>query len=556
MFKVNVSPDMGMYHLLRNQGYDPAYAVAEFIDNALHAAFLSTNDSAPKRSSLDVSLYFYSNDFPEKAKQNSIVIHDNGPGITKTRLTDAMKPAKATLHKGLSEFGIGMKAAAVWFSDKWSLNTKPDHSTHKYDLTFDLAKLLEQGADQVEVTEHPREQSDGIGTTITLHHLRRPIDKEKYDLICKDLLDLYQLYTEGSYARLKLTAYFNDTPKPIKYDSSDRVWLNTRKYKTIGTKSYAFGEPREWVVPIEMVFQGVKIEGNIGILETGSYVDNPGIVMLRSDRVIAGTVRKPNLPIDLFKTSNKYARQRVYGRLFADGLPVAYTKDSFEIDEKSFWEQLRAVEGVEELFYQTEHYRVKNDPIIVETESDIPGNKKKPGEANAGTEPTPPKNPAPTAPAKPANRPQKPAAEPALPPLVSLLKELKPKSSTLALQAMMDETIYQHQFRREVATAMCLRSVLELAVLERIKADFPSHYLSVSDMGIKKVVGYMNARLTDFFDKRIDHSVIKCVQGTANGSQFDVVLLNNAAHGTFHPTLRELNIFVRNLEPVFRWAFG
>ena len=547
MFKVNVSPDMGMYHLLRSQGYDPAYAVAEFIDNALQAHFTHAEQSGIPASTLEISLKFYSSDFANQKKHNSIVIVDKGPGITKARLADAMKPAKAAPQKGLSEFGIGMKAAAVWFSDKWALCTKPTDSTKQYDLLFNLTALLDAGTNQVKVKEQERANTEEAGTTITLHQLRRPIDKDRYDLICKDLLDLYQLYTEGALPRLKLTAYFNDTPKPLQYVPGDRSVLKASKYKTIGKQSYAIGKEHEWTVPVNMVFQGVRIEGHVDIRETGSYVDNPGIVMFRGDRVITGTIRQPNLPKALFKTSNKYARQRVYGRLFTDGLPVVYTKDAFEIDEKAFWEQLRAVEGMEDLLIQAEHYRVRGNPITVKKEADIPGGKTKPTSAAANkakiksTE-------------KPKPKPQNTKPKEPPPPLIALLSELKPKASALSLQAMIDETIYLHQIRREVATAMCLRSVLELAVLERIKKDYASHYPNVSDMGIKKLLGYVNARLTDFFDKKNDHDVIKCVQGTADGTQIDVVLLNNAAHGTFHPMLHDINIFIRNLEPLLRWA--
>lgn len=547
MFKVNVSPDMGMYHLLRSQGYDPAYAIAEFIDNALQAHITHAEQSSTPTSTLDISIQFYSSDFANHEKRNSIVIVDKGPGITKERLADAMKPAKAAPHKGLSEFGIGMKAAAVWFSDKWSLCTKPTGSTKQYDLIFDLSALLNAGIDQVEVLEKKRANAEDAGTTITIHQLRRPIDKDRYDLICNDLLDLYQLYTEGALPRLKLTAYFNDTPKPLQFAPGNRTVLNASKYKTIGKLSYAIGKPREWTVPINMVFQGVRIEGHIDIRETGSYVDNPGIVMFRGDRVIAGTIRQPNLPKALFKTSNKFARQRVYGRLFADGLPVTYTKDAFEIDEKAFWEQLRSVDGMDELLLQADHYRAKVDPIVVKKESDIPGGKTKSARAAEKSSNT-------KSAEKPKQKTHNTQPKEPPPPLVALLSELHPKATALSLQAMIGEAIYQHQFRREVATAMCLRSVLELAVLERIKQSYASHYPNVAELGIKKVLGYVNGHLTDFFDKRIDHSVIKCVQSTANGTQMDVVLLNNAAHGTFHPTLREINIFVRNLEPLFRWA--
>lgn len=548
MFEVNVSPDMGMYHLLRSQGYEQAYAIAEFIDNALQAHFSHAEETGTSTGTLEISLHVYSNDFTgDSKKRNSIVVTDRGPGITKARLAEAMKPAKTAPHKGLSEFGIGMKAAAVWFSDKWSLCTIPAGSTHKYDLTFNLPMLLDAGSDKVSVQEHVRAKADHTGTTITLHSLRRPIDKDRYDVICRDLRDLYQRFTSGALPRLKLTSYYNDTPTELDYDGGNWPVLVAPKHRAVGKQLYSIGKDREWSVSVSMVFEGIRIEGLVYLRKVGSYVDNPGIVMFRGDRVIVGTTRNPNLPTILFRTSNKYARQRVYGRLFADGLPVTYTKDAFEIDEKAFWEQLRAVDGMEDLLAQAESYR-KDGAIAVKKESNIPNGKaKQKGAVANNNQATKPQD-------KPRPAPKNPSPKDPPPPLVALLTELRPKTKLLALQAMMDEAIYQHHFRREVAAAMCLRSVLELAVLHRFEQDFSAHYPNVSHMGIKNVLSYLNKHLLDFFDKKRDHSVIKCIQNTTNGTQADIVLLNNAAHGSFQPTLRELNLFVCNLESLLRWA--
>ena len=73
MFRVNVAPDMAMYGLLRSQGYDPAHALAEFIDNAIQA-YLSQCDERLKRGKpLSVTLRMYAADYPgDAALRNSI----------------------------------------------------------------------------------------------------------------------------------------------------------------------------------------------------------------------------------------------------------------------------------------------------------------------------------------------------------------------------------------------------------------------------------------------------------------------------------------------------
>jgi hypothetical protein len=140
MFKVNVAPDMGMYNLLRSQGYDPAYALAEFVDNALQAHMQARpKSSRAKWAPLKVDIRFYTPAYTGDDKlRQSIVVEDNGPGIQKDALNNAMKPARPSATAGLSEFGIGMKASAVWFSDTWSLKTSPVGDVTEYSLDFQL----------------------------------------------------------------------------------------------------------------------------------------------------------------------------------------------------------------------------------------------------------------------------------------------------------------------------------------------------------------------------------------------------------------------------------
>jgi hypothetical protein len=564
--QVNVSPDMGMYHLLRSQGYDPAYALAEFIDNALQAHAHHKRPSGKTAQPLQIDLKFYSSDFGDVDRRNSLVIDDQGPGITQERLADAMKPAKPSPVKGLSEFGIGMKAAAVWFSDKWTLKTEPAGSKSSYTLTFDLPALIASGKDTVEVAVGNSTRRHG--TTVTLCQLRRPIDYNKFDEICKVLRELYQRFTEGSSARMQLTAHYNDTPVSLQFEAGDRAVLEAPIYKQVDKTCYAVGQKRTWHVPVDMTFQGVNVQGYVCLLERGSYVDNPGLVMFRGERVIQGTAGNPNLPKALFRTSNKYARQRVYGQLFVDGLPVTYTKDGFEIDESAFATQLRSIDGMEELLRQAEEYRSNKEAIPVKKESDIPGFKGgrekgavKGGAGGKNTTAPPVPAPLPAGAGAPASGSPAPvsAAGPipgpkAQPPLLKLLNDLKTQTSNAALKSMIEETIFQHQFRREISTSLCLRVVIELATMDRVRRAKPAEYAQVSEKAIKALLNYMNSNPAKFFDVKAEQNVVKCVQSLASGAQADIVLLNNVAHGHYQPNFAELHRFAANVEPLMRWA--
>jgi site-specific DNA-cytosine methylase len=92
-----------------------------------------------------------------------------------------------------------------------------------------------------------------------------------------------------------------------------------------------------------------------------------------------------------------------------------------------------------------------------------------------------------------------------------------------------------------------MRLVLEFGLMARIELDFPVEYARVSEKGIASLLNYMHSNSTSFFDRRIDHKVIKCIQSLFAGTQADVVLLNNVSHGHYQPSKDELDLLAKNL---------
>ena len=371
MFLVDISPDITMYNLLKSQGYDPAYALSEFIDNALQA-HLSNNKTQEEIEPLEVKLYFYSKDYREAELKNSIVIEDNGPGITKQNFINAMRPARPAAAKGLSEFGIGMKASAVWFTDNWKLETKPSSEKFKYILNFNLSSLINNHEHMIN-TEEIKDKGQS-GTKITLYNLRKQINKTIFTSIIKDLKEIYQKFTSGDHPTLILKAFFDEEKHNLSFTREYEI-LNKPIYKKIKKKLYAIGDDKEWKVEVSFSFEGVPIKGFICLRDPGSYPDNPGLVMFRHDRVIQGLSSKKFMPLKLYKSHNKHEAQRVYGEFTANDLPVTYTKDKFEIDEEAFGSELAEIKEVKDLLKQSSLYRVegrtKEEIIKVKSEGEI-----------------------------------------------------------------------------------------------------------------------------------------------------------------------------------------
>lgn len=545
MFPVNVSPDMAMYNLLKNQGYETSYALAEFIDNAIHA-WQQENHADDEQ--LQVTIKYYPQDYKDYKKRNSLEVTDNGAGIARDRIADAFKPAKLPAAKGLSEFGIGMKTAAVWFADEWSLKTRPANDKNKYHFQFNLDTLLESGSDTVNVKEEIK-KGDESGTTVFLHNLRKPISADKYKEICNDIRELYQFFTSGNNKILSLSAEYDDTPVDLNFVLPSRSVLNAPIHKTIKNDLYAIGPKRKWLEKISFKFKGCTVHGYIQLLETGSYTSNPGLVLFRHNRVIMGTTRIPYIPEKLFGTANKYGKQRIYGELHLDDLPVSYTKDKFEFDEDEFITLIKNNTAVAELLRQSGDYRANGKPIVITSEDDLKNGHSKTDKTGSTAKNEKKKN------GKSGNSDEADSGKNAdeVNGFVTVLKSLR--TTSLGLQDIIAEAIEQYETDHPISTALCFRIVLEVGVLSKIERDKKSEHAKVAPMGIKAILNHMNKDLSLFFDKS-DQKISKCVQSLASGTQLDIILINNVAHGHYHPSIDEINKLMANSQPLLEWAYS
>jgi hypothetical protein len=145
-----------------------------------------------------------------------------------------------------------------------------------------------------------------------------------------------------------------------------------------------------------------------------------------------------------------------------------------------------------------------------------------------------------------------------LPPsdLASFLTNLQSGTRSLALKTVLDEAIFQYRRHRPIATALCLRIVLEAGLLEKVRTAFPTSYDAVSEKAIASLVQYIQSNSATFFDARKDHKILKCIQSNAIKGQGDVMMLNNISHGHYAPQMTEVEKFTSNLEPLLLWAYS
>src|SRR5690606_22626997 len=124
--------------------------------------------------------------------ERSIRVIDNAAGIALEDFPRAFRPAEPPPDaRGLSEFGMGMKSAACWFSPKWKVRTKAASDPVERTIVFDIDKIVTTKSDSLPVAE---EKVGGKGhyTEIRLTRIKNFPATRTQSKMKEHLVDIYR----------------------------------------------------------------------------------------------------------------------------------------------------------------------------------------------------------------------------------------------------------------------------------------------------------------------------------------------------------------------------
>ena len=359
-FFVDVSPEMQLYKILQRQSYDIGTALAEFVDNSIQS-FVDKNKAIKSIDGSDASLKI---GIRIDTKSEQIIIEDNAGGINRENFQKAIRMGheKGTDPNSgsLSVYGIGMKSSAIWFANKWSIETSTLGSREKLKATFDLDYLLESDGTEIEVTSEPEE--------VNKHYTR---------IIINDCLR--DLENSEEYFRNKVLPYlqesffkFNDVYIEIVHDNlvqqTKKAFLklpSALEYPPVDKNGDKISDsPVTWRRNFDFDYDGKQVRGFVMIMDPGSY-NAPGLRLMRNRRVIYGTKGgdRQNLPRSLLGTTNKFAAQRLYGEISLNGFPVNFMKTGFDVNMDALYQRVkselvaRPPNVKEDLIHQATYFR-------------------------------------------------------------------------------------------------------------------------------------------------------------------------------------------------------
>ena len=242
--------------------------------------------------------------------QEKLRIVDNAMGMSFSELEHALHVARPPENtSGRSKYGMGMKTAACWMGDKWSITTKKLGEGKEHRVIVDVTKVANNDSDAVTHKEIKMPDYKHY-TIIEISEMNRKFHGRTLGKIRQFLRSMYRIDLQDQI--LKLT-WQNEE---LEWEKVDPLLLNDprgNRYK----KDFRFD------------IDGKAVHGWVGILARGTRA-KAGFSILQSNRMVKGypDAWRPSTLYGQFQGSNDLVNQRLVGEIHLDDFDVSHTKDS------------------------------------------------------------------------------------------------------------------------------------------------------------------------------------------------------------------------------------
>lgn len=322
-YELNIQPAASILNVFSRLSYKAWYAIAEFVDNSTQSYLSHEGEmkAIPDFEKLVVKVRY-------DATTNSLTITDNAYGMEIDRFRDAIiLDAKNDEQIGRNEFGMGLKTAASWFGNIWTVISTQYGSVNKFSATVDIPALKADGLNSIKIARETVDP-DTHGTTIIIEEITKKITAPRTK---RKIVDLLSSMYRRDINEKNIEIWFGD--EMIAFDEYP-VLRNFRG--------------KQWKKPLDfdVNFEGTvyKVTGFVAIMNPGSF-PNAGFALFRQNRVIIGGSDANYKPSRIFGQAQSQISLKLFGELNMDDFPVNQAKDGFVWDdglEDAFIEALKS----------------------------------------------------------------------------------------------------------------------------------------------------------------------------------------------------------------------
>lgn len=288
--------------------YTPWHALAEFVDN-------STQSYSNHKGELKAALAEEGRPFEISIaydRENDLLrISDNAMGMSLAELEYALRIGQPPIDtSGRSKYGLGMKMAACWFGELWTVRTKRLGETVEHEITVRVESVAKGNNELPYVAREGQPESDHY-TILEVRELNREMKGRTLGKIRDFLSSMYRVDLRNGDLRLEWRG------EPLTWEM-DQEFAKARDGSVFR---------RDFVLDVG----GKSVRGWVGVLERGSRA-KAGFSILIANRVIKGWPEswRPQEIFGQVEGSNDLVNQRLTGEVHLDAFIVSHTKDNIQ----------------------------------------------------------------------------------------------------------------------------------------------------------------------------------------------------------------------------------
>lgn len=318
--ELNIQPQAGVLGVFSRLNYKPWYAIAEFVDNSTQS-FYSHQDNLAEQgiNNLHVSVEY------DDAK-DILTIIDDAFGMEIEDFERAVKIDSPPINKnGRNEFGMGLKTAASWFGNIWSVRSTQLNSENEYYTEINIPELRRKNINSVFIRES-KVAPTSHGTTIIIREITKKIGSSRTRSKIKELLR--SMYRRDLNNGLVHITYNGEL---LYYDEHECLSFRNRKWRM--NMDFNFD------------FEGIThhVTGFVGILAHGGF-GRAGFALFRRNRVVIGGDDFNYKPEEIFGQAQSTIAHKLFGEINLEDFPINQAKDGFVWDdglEEKFIKELK-----------------------------------------------------------------------------------------------------------------------------------------------------------------------------------------------------------------------
>lgn len=374
-----VSIEVGTQMLARyaDLSNTPSHTLAEFVDNTIQ----SYKNNTDRLKLLDpnyllkvtIDIQWTQTENNRDCRASVITITDNAAGLDEAHFRKAFISAETPDDiTGLNEFGMGMKTAAGWLGESWTLRTSAIGEAVERCYSFDLNEVLAKQLKRLPFNIDSK-GADEHYTIITISNPTKNVPAfRSLSKIKTELASIYRKLLRENEIELVVCG------EKLQFEEYNILYAPPAKDLS--------AEPILWKKDIDFTFGKYGVKGFIALLRDINSTQN-GFVLLRRGRVVLGAETDMRyFPKELSGSTGTFRHKRLFGELELYGFEVSFNKN--DIQDKETLEALLGMLKSEirkknfDLIAQADDYRINESrkavAKIVKTHNTAPKKVKEP----------------------------------------------------------------------------------------------------------------------------------------------------------------------------------